>query len=231
MRASQLWQDPGPDGDDLDSDSVVWQDFTIDEPTAITHLEWWGNGACELGFRIEFWPQDPGTIAYQPLAVFYYGGSNPPPQPTATFDTTAFTKSVGPDGITHYALELTAPVSLPANSAANPRWFIGIIGLTAVPYAQWNWARGAGPNQHCFRWLHGSGGPVFQSLGEGRAIVVADAAPSCVGNLNGDSAVDGSDLGLLLGQWGGAGSADLDGNGLVNGADFGVLLAQWGPCP
>ena len=52
----------------------------------------------------------------------------------------------------------------------------------------------------------------------------------CEGDLNGDGAVNGADLGALLGQWGGAGNADLDGNGTVNGADLGILLGAWGDC-
>jgi hypothetical protein len=40
--------------------------------------------------------------------------------------------------------------------------------------------------------------------------------------------VSGSDLGILLGQWGAAGSADLNGDGIVNGTDLGVMLGSWG---
>jgi formylglycine-generating enzyme required for sulfatase activity len=43
--------------------------------------------------------------------------------------------------------------------------------------------------------------------------------------------VDGTDLGVLLGQWGGAGSADLNADGFVDGVDLGLLLAGWGACP
>jgi formylglycine-generating enzyme required for sulfatase activity len=43
--------------------------------------------------------------------------------------------------------------------------------------------------------------------------------------------VDGTDLGVLLSQWGGAGSADLNADGFVDGVDLGVLLAGWGACP
>jgi phosphodiesterase/alkaline phosphatase D-like protein len=46
-------------------------------------------------------------------------------------------------------------------------------------------------------------------------------------DLNGDGAVDGTDLGLLLVQWGGAGSADLNGDGTVDGADLALLLSTW----
>jgi len=41
--------------------------------------------------------------------------------------------------------------------------------------------------------------------------------------------VGGGDLGLLLGQWGSAGSpADLDLDGTVGGGDLGMLLGGWG---
>ncbi|MBL9147151.1 MAG: VCBS repeat-containing protein [Phycisphaerae bacterium] len=53
----------------------------------------------------------------------------------------------------------------------------------------------------------------------------------CVGDLTGDGAVDGADLGSLLGAWGTAGAADLDGNGAVDGGDLGILLGAWGACP
>jgi hypothetical protein len=56
-------------------------------------------------------------------------------------------------------------------------------------------------------------------------------APACAGDLDDNGAVDGADLGTLLGQWGGTGSADLDGNGTVDGADLGVMLGAWGACP
>ncbi len=46
-------------------------------------------------------------------------------------------------------------------------------------------------------------------------------------DLNGDGAVSGADLAVLLGQWGGPGSADFDDNGVVDGADLAVLLGAW----
>jgi len=50
------------------------------------------------------------------------------------------------------------------------------------------------------------------------------------GDLNGDGAVDGADLGYLLNAWGTDDPvADLDGNGSVDGADLGLLLNEWGP--
>lgn len=49
-------------------------------------------------------------------------------------------------------------------------------------------------------------------------------------DLTGDGQVDGADLGLLLGNWGGSGVGDLDGDGAVDGADLGQLLGAWGGC-
>jgi hypothetical protein len=52
-----------------------------------------------------------------------------------------------------------------------------------------------------------------------------------VADLNGDGAVDGTDLGVLLAGWGKGGVADLDGSGSVDGVDLGVMLGAWGGCP
>jgi hypothetical protein len=53
-------------------------------------------------------------------------------------------------------------------------------------------------------------------------------APSNPADLNGDGAVNGADLGLLLGNWGQGGASDLNGDGTTNGADLGLLLGSWG---
>jgi len=65
------------------------------------------------------------------------------------------------------------------------------------------------------------------------AAVSVTVASSCPADLNGDGIVTGSDLGILLGEWGTSGGstgADLDGNGIVSGSDLGILLGDWGPC-
>ena len=55
-----------------------------------------------------------------------------------------------------------------------------------------------------------------------------------LGDLDGDGAVNGADLGMLLGKWGpvtadpASAAADLDRNGTVDGADLGMLLGAWG---
>lgn len=55
----------------------------------------------------------------------------------------------------------------------------------------------------------------------------------CLGDLDGDGAVGGADLAMLLGDWGACPGCpgDLDGDGSVGGADLAVLLGAWGPCP
>lgn len=57
--------------------------------------------------------------------------------------------------------------------------------------------------------------------------------PTCAADMNGDGAVNGIDMGLMLGRWGECAgcSEDLDGDGLVNGVDMGVMLGSWGECP
>jgi hypothetical protein len=52
--------------------------------------------------------------------------------------------------------------------------------------------------------------------------------PFRVGDLNDDGAIDGTDLGILLGSWGGTGPADLNEDGIVNADDLGALLGGWG---
>ncbi|MFG0275365.1 MAG: endonuclease [Phycisphaerales bacterium] len=70
---------------------------------------------------------------------------------------------------------------------------------------------------------------------EGAALVVTltgeVVAGLCPSDLNGDTIVDGADLGVLLGAWGaGPSPADLNGDGVVDGADLGLLLGSWGAC-
>jgi hypothetical protein len=47
-------------------------------------------------------------------------------------------------------------------------------------------------------------------------------------DLDHDGTVGGSDLAILLSQWGSAGSADFDGSGTVGGSDLATLLGAWG---
>ena len=81
-------------------------------------------------------------------------------------------------------------------------------------------------------------------LGRGRALVCAVAlatfvpgarfatAGGCLGDVDSNGEVGGTDLAALLSAWGGTDpAADIDGSGLVDAADLTVLLGAWGPCP
>jgi hypothetical protein len=66
-------------------------------------------------------------------------------------------------------------------------------------------------------------GPAFDVTELVRLVPVRPA------DLNGDGAVNGDDLGILLGAWGpGGGAADLNHDGYVDGTDLGQLLGAWG---
>ena len=54
---------------------------------------------------------------------------------------------------------------------------------------------------------------------------------ACPADFNGDHQVDGSDLTVVLGQWGTAGSGDINQDGNVDGSDLATLLGAWGTCP
>ncbi|MBL9148664.1 MAG: FG-GAP repeat protein [Phycisphaerae bacterium] len=73
--------------------------------------------------------------------------------------------------------------------------------------------------------LGGAGG----TSGVGTLTVTQDCA-GCVADLNGDTVVNGADLSILLGNWGGAGAGDLNDDNVINGADLSILLGAWGPC-
>jgi hypothetical protein len=82
------------------------------------------------------------------------------------------------------------------------------------------------------RW---QGRPGHDVVGYGYTMT-AQIAGSCPGDLNGDGAVDGVDLGLILGAWGPCpvGTScpgDLTLDGVVGGGDLGALLGAWGGCP
>lgn len=60
------------------------------------------------------------------------------------------------------------------------------------------------------------------------AIVAVRAVPAS-GDLDGDGAVNGLDLGILLGAWGACAgcAADMNGDGTVDGLDLGAMLGAW----
>ena len=58
----------------------------------------------------------------------------------------------------------------------------------------------------------------------------------CIGDIDLDGAIGGSDLGIMLAYWGVVTTdsvslaSDLNADGFVDGSDLGVLLAHWGAC-
>lgn len=60
----------------------------------------------------------------------------------------------------------------------------------------------------------------------------ADAIFGCPADLTNDDVVDGTDLAIVLGSWGIAGSAaaDLNEDGVVDGTDLAIVLGAWGEC-
>lgn len=59
---------------------------------------------------------------------------------------------------------------------------------------------------------------------------IPDECTNCPADVDGDGAVGGSDLTLVLAGWGSPGDSDVNGDGATNGTDLAVLLAAWGPC-
>ena len=93
-----------------------------------------------------------------------------------------------------------------------------------------------GANPFSGAWTDGANNCVSEYCddldGDGRPDACSDGPSECPGDLDGDGAVAGGDLGLMLGAWGTADpAADLDGSGSVNGGDLGLLLGAWGLCP
>jgi hypothetical protein len=64
-------------------------------------------------------------------------------------------------------------------------------------------------------------------------VLQADEAVPCIGDIDGNSSVNGADLASLLSSWGPCAGclADLDSNDVVDGRDLSVLLTRWGSCP
>jgi len=62
----------------------------------------------------------------------------------------------------------------------------------------------------------------------GSAYIFACGGPAILGDINGDGAVSGADLAVLLGAWGTADPlADLNDDGTVDAADLALLLGAW----
>lgn len=123
-------------------------------------------------------------------------------------------------------------------------YYLGISGVIREPASQsgpiFEFAMpgeisgpdGPGFKQPLIEWLGESGQGNYRVILEGVAFLGLQTL--CTADLDGNGAVDGSDLGALLGTWGMCSVdpcvADLDRDGSVDAADLGQLLAQWGVC-
>ncbi len=132
---------------------------------------------------------------------------------------------------------------------------IGPLDLAAAPVIVWGaylWADGLTPRSDGLTWqcadFQNDGTHPAQPGEQKAGSLLLDfmlnspystpwflASPPCPADLDGDGAVGGADIALLLGAWGpvppGPGNpADIDGNGFVGPADLAVLLGSWGAC-
>lgn len=66
---------------------------------------------------------------------------------------------------------------------------------------------------------------------QGGGVRILTPTGDSIADLNGDCAVDGADLMLLLGEWGPreASPADINTDGVVDGADLAIVLGSWSP--
>lgn len=159
LRNSQLWVDPTGQND-LDSDSIAWEDFALPQTTTITKVRWWGETAPPLGFEISFFHQDPNTIAVQP--DIFAAGSHPISQDVYT----NFTQVSAGGSMYQFEVTLVAPLQFDGLT----RYFVSIVGLTPIPYATWNWASSPiGPNG-TFWWQRGM--HMYFHLPESRALTL-----------------------------------------------------------
>lgn len=207
LRQSQLWVDPSGQND-LDSDAILWEDFEFQEDAAITRLRWWGQTAPPLGFQISFFHQDPNTIAVQP--DLFAPGSGPISEDVYS----TFTQTPAGGSMYRFDLDLVAP--LPC--LAHTRYFVSIVGLTPIPFAEWRWAAStSGPNG-TFWWIRGA--HMYMHVGESRALALATSAGWPVGTA--DCFGDGSSGACPCGNVGAANA------GCANSTGLGAVLSAYG---
>jgi hypothetical protein len=133
-------------------------------------------------------------------------------------------------GVSQSSDEDRAVVWLSGGSALLLRDLITTRGIDAAEWSELNVAAAISGDG---RFVVGHG----VHRGEVHAFLVdfgEDPWPICTADLNADALVTGSDLGILLSQWGPATAntvSDINRDGHVNGADLGYLLNAWGPCP
>ena len=139
--------------------------------------------------------------------------------------------STAAPGVANLRLELKrisagAATSITGDAGASVFESGNVVSASAVDNVEHLWVRGLAPGSYL---LSVTREDALSSVSN-QAVVswILDEAPGIPGDLNSDGSVDGQDLGILLGAWGGRGPADLNGDLVVDGIDLGILLGSWG---
>ncbi|MFO0837990.1 MAG: dockerin type I repeat-containing protein [Phycisphaerae bacterium] len=82
-------------------------------------------------------------------------------------------------------------------------------------------------HDYWFRWTATCGGNVTFDTCTSAIDTIIAIYECCPGDINGDCAVNESDLGLLLQSWQVGPGGDVNGDGLTNESDLGILLQNW----
>jgi hypothetical protein len=138
--------------------------------------------------------------------------------PTFTFTKSSafgadvvFAQAVGADGSALWSSD----TQVSASAAVGRPVLAPMAG--ALPWAAVVWETGG----------TGVADLVAQRLNADGSLGVVTVPPPA-GDLNGDSVVNGLDLGLLLAGWGTSDpAADLNDDGSVDGVDLGIMLGNW----
>lgn len=106
-------------------------------------------------------------------------------------------------------------------------WSVASIGTSFAPVHVSIPAGLCGRTSRLHIALDGGGNGIASTVDIDDIIVTV---PPRAADLNGDSRIDGTDLGMLLAAWGICGScaADINRDGQVNAVDLAALLASWG---
>ncbi len=207
LRPSQMWIDPGG-ANDLDSDAQAWADFEFSQDAVITHVRWWGEAAPALGFELQFFHQDPGTIAVQP-DMFAAG--------TGSFRTemhTTFVQTPVGNNLYQIDVDLSAPLVLMGNT----RYFLSVLGQQPIPFAYWQWAQATSGPHGTFWWQRGLHS--YHHLYDSRAFALVGYAQSTAGTAFcfGDGSAGPCPCG----------NSGPSGRGCINSRNVGALLSTLG---
>ncbi|MBK7642255.1 MAG: hypothetical protein IPJ19_04285 [Planctomycetes bacterium] len=175
LRPSQFWIDPTGQND-LDSDAIAWENFTLTQTTTITTVRWWGEAPPALGFEISFFNQDPNTTACQP--DIFAAGSAPLLQELHS----TFSQSSAGGALYQFEVQLNSPITFQANT----RYFVSVLGQQPIAFAYWNWAQSPAGTNGTFWWQRGL--HMYFNLADNRAVALASSAgwatgtPFCSGD-------------------------------------------------